>query len=163
MTRLLLFQVGWFACILGAARGLAIIGVLFAAAWIVWHLTTVRRAGRELAFILLAAALGLALDSVMLSAGFLHVEPPARLAPSWLAALWAQFAVAVGGLALFRGRLLLAGGAGAVGGPLAYLAGERLGAVRLGEGGLVATIVEWGIAFPLVIAARGRIVEREED
>ena len=84
------------------------------------------------------------------------------LPPPWLLAMWAQFATT------FRYRLrpvvtrpIRAALLGAAGGPLAFLAGERLGAVTLLPPvtyGLLRLSVSWAIAL-LVFSAVVRRVE----
>ena len=50
-----LFQIGWFACVLGAAHGLPWIGPLAAVAIIGWHLVHAAQPKQELALIAAAA------------------------------------------------------------------------------------------------------------
>jgi hypothetical protein len=70
-------------------------------------------------------------------------------------ALWVNFALAIDALAwLGRRPVLAAMLAGAVGGPLSYLAGARLGAVTLGPSepvALAAVAVVWMVAMPLLL------------
>jgi len=53
-----------------------------------------------------------------------------------------------------QGRFALAAVAGAIGGPLAYFAGERAGAAVLGPTHASAFVViaaEWAVAMPLLV------------
>jgi len=77
------------------------------------------------------------------------------VAPAWMAMLWASFATTLRhGLGWMRGRWTLAAALGAASGPLAFWAGERLGALELGgTPALLALAVEWGAALPLLLRA----------
>lgn len=78
----------------------------------------------------------------------------------WILALWAQFAAA---LVLPLRRVLtnplVALGAGLVGGPLAYLGGQALGAISFPSGqlgGLTAVAMAFGIGTPLLVLLANR-------
>lgn len=74
-------------------------------------------------------------------------------------ALSGNFVLALDALHWLAHRPALAVAVGAVGGPLAYLAGARLGAVTLRPteaGALVAIALEWAVALPLLLFLAGR-------
>ena len=90
--------------------------------------------------------------------GLLAFPPQAVLgwpSTAWMVALWVLQAAILGGvMSWMRGRFLLASVVGAIGGPLAYLAGERMGAAVLGPSQAVALAaigVEWAFAMPLLL------------
>jgi hypothetical protein len=59
-----------------------------------------------------------------------------------------------GALSWLSGRHLLAGLLGVVAGPLAYVAGEGLGAATFGAPrwlSMLSLAVEWGLATPLIV------------
>lgn len=157
------FQIGWFACVLGAAKGLPWAGVLVVLAVVALHLARVRRPLPELRLVGLAMALGLLLDSLLLATGWLSYPAglwlPA-LAPYWIVAMWALFATTLNvSMGWLRGRPLLAVLMGAVGGPLSYLAGEELGGIELTEPvlALSALAIAWAVAMPLLMKAAERL------
>ena len=148
------YQAGWFAAVLGAASGHGDAGAAVAAGLIALHVWLAREWGRELGLLALAALVGLAVEAWQLQAGtyrLLSGAVPAHLPPAWLLALWAQFATTF----RYSGRAVLARAApamlfGALGGPLAFLAGERLGAVALTTPlwpGLVRLAMGWSAAL----------------
>jgi len=148
------YQAGWFAAVLGAATGHGDAGAAVAAALIALHVWLARERGRELGLLALATFVGLAVEAWQLQAGtyrLLSGAVPANLPPAWLLALWAQFATTF----RYSGRAVLARPAtallfGALGGPLAFLAGERLGAVALTTPfwpGLVRLAIGWSAAL----------------
>lgn len=153
------FQIGWLATVMGAAYGYPWIGPLYAVSWLTWHLRRLESgAAAELRLLLAAAVLGYIADSLLVLAGVIEFPPETRLgAPStvWMVALWTMFAATLGhSLVWLRGRLALAAAFGAVGGPLAYWAGQRLDALILGDGvfSLLIIGVEWALATPLLLA-----------
>ena len=164
------FQLGWFACVLGAAWGRPWLGTAIALAIVGWHLGCAPRPRAELALVLAAAGIGALWDSLLAALGW--IEYPngtliAATAPHWMVALWMLFATTLNSsLDWLKGKRWLAAGFGAVGGPLGYLAGERLGALALVEptAALIALAGGWAVLAPLlsVIARRieGRPVSR---
>jgi len=150
------FQAGWFACVLSAAHGEPWLGVAVALVVVGLHLAAVHRPAIELRLIGAAVAMGLFLDSLLVAAGWLEYpngQLAGGLAPYWILALWALFATTMNtSLRWMRNRYLLAAVFGLIGGPLSYLAGQRLGAVRFnGEIGTVALAVVWATAMPLLV------------
>lgn len=161
-----LFQAGWFACVLGAARGFPWQGALAAlliAAFIVLRSGHPRA---ELALAAAAAAAGFAFDSALALAGWVDFEgavPAPLLAPVWMVALWALFATTLNvSLRWLREWPALGVLFGAVGGPVAYYAGERLGALQFADPllGLTAVAVGWALATPLLVAFARRLEAR---
>jgi hypothetical protein len=152
------FQTCWFACILGAAYSRPWAGPAVTAALLTVHLLTLRQWRAELALAALAAAAGFAADSLLVLGGLLSFPPGARLgAPStlWMTALWAAFAALLNGpLAWLQGRQFVAAAFGALGGPLAYAAGERLGAVELPQwpSAMAGVAAVWALATPSLLA-----------
>jgi hypothetical protein len=156
------FQFGWFACVLGAANGLPWLGPMVVAAAVALHLLTARRPRSELCLVLAAMGLGLVADSALLATGWLSYPVGLwlpGLAPYWIIAMWALFATTLNvSMGWMRGRPVLTVLMGAIGGPLSYLAGEKLGAIELTRPvhALAALALAWAIAMPLLmwLAAR---------
>ncbi|MCB0359359.1 MAG: DUF2878 domain-containing protein [Bdellovibrionales bacterium] len=152
---LILFQVGWFACALGAANGVPMVGPLTVAAIIGVSYYNHPRRMQRLRFIAIATVVGSCYDSLGLMLGFFSFPAPSLAPwpyPFWMSALWAVFATTCyASLSWMRERLLLAALFGLIGGPLSYLAGEKLGAIALGvplEGALIGIGIMWLLATP---------------
>jgi len=149
-----LYQSGWFACILGAAWGWPLTGFLIALALTAAHLRIAPDRATEARAIGLALALGLLVEGYQVWSGtyrFTSGVVVAWMSPPWLLMMWAQFATtfrsSLRGIMLVPSRAALFG---LVGGPIAFLAGERLGAVTLARPlgpGLVRLSLAWGIAL----------------
>ena len=146
-----IYQICWIGCILGAANQMPLIGVGLVAAAVAYHLYTAPRAGAEIGLIFIAAAVGAVWDSLLVAAGWL-VYPSGTLvqgaAPYWIVALWISFATTFNvSLRWFKQRLAWAAVFGAIGGPLAFLAGERLGGVVFTDhvAGVTALALGWAV------------------
>jgi len=158
-----LYQLGWLACVLGAARGYGGAGALAALALTGVHVLLARRRGDEVRLCLLAGLLGMAADSAQTALGvlaFASLGSLGWLAPPWIVVMWMEFATLFRfALGWLRGRYGLAALLGAVGGPLAYYGGVRLGAATFPAGpvlGLSALALEWAVATPVLVWLAGR-------
>jgi len=164
------YQLGWFSCVLGAAHHHAWAGVTAAVALTVFHLALLESPARQWQEIRLVVAVmvaGLLVDGTLSALGWVRYpqgQPAPFVPPVWMLCLWMLFATLLpGALAWLRGRPVLAALLGALGGPLAYLAGERLGAIALGEGvaplvGLAVLAVAWAVVIPLLVRLSERLV-----
>src|SRR5690606_8376185 len=117
---------------------------------------------KEIKLILAVALLGSAIDSVVMFLGAFSFPYGSSFFaislwpyPIWMSALWLAFATTLNhSLSWLSGRYLLAAIFGAVGGPLCYYAGEKLGAITLHKPlgyslGLLA--IAWAIAMISVL------------
>lgn len=163
IVNFLLFQLGWFACVLGAAAMQPWAGVALALAIVGFHLLRTPHRQTEAALILVATLTGTLWDSLLVAYGWLHYPSgmigPA-LAPVWIIALWALFATTLNvSLRWLRPRPVLAALCGAIGGPLAFYAGLRLGAVEIPD--LPATLAllaaGWAMLTPLLLLSARRL------
>ena len=160
-----LFQVTWFACAFGAARGTALPGLLAAAVLVLWFVATSARRGNALVLLILSGCVGLAGETALLALGLLAYAahwPVAGLAPAWIVALWIAFGATLAPFARMLGKrpMLLSIPLGLFLAPLSYLGGARIGAIAFPEpalGGLMATGVLWAMALPLLMAAHLRL------
>jgi len=158
-VNVLLFQAGWFACVLGAAQGLPWIGVLVTALVVGWHLARATQPRRELALLAVAAAVGAVFETLLVQAGWVRFETGVLvegLVPYWMVTLWVVFATTLNvSLRALRPHLLISALLGAIGGPAAYYAGARLGALEFGATGaaLVALAIGWALLTPALLTA----------
>lgn len=152
--------VGWVACVLGAAHHRHWLGVLVVTVLLALHVVT--RAGRSisriLVVVLVSVLFGFCFDSLLVLGG---VYTPARwLIPSpfatiWLLALWANFGLIVDvPLRWLQQHLAIAAVFGGIFGPLAYLGGQRLGAIRISEPAtrnIAILAVAWALALVILM------------
>ena len=147
------FQAAWFIAVLGAAWGYPWIGPFAVVAWIVafgvWHPS----ARDDVVLLVGAGLIGFAVDSVSVLAGvisFPQAAGPGFPTTIWMIALWINFAASIRhSLNWIRGRYALGLLFGGIGGPLAYLAGEKMGALVIYSP--FGVVLAWIVAMPLIL------------
>jgi hypothetical protein len=156
------FKLGWLACVVGGANGWPLLGSAIALAIVLAHVATARAPGRELTLILIVGAIGAIWDSLLAGSGLLTYASGtlfAGTAPYWIVAMWLLFGTLLNkSLRWMHGRLVIAALFGAVGGPLAFYAGHRLGAVDFADttGAMIALGVGWAVIMPLLVTLAQR-------
>ena len=160
-----LYQIGWFACVLGGASHRPWTGFAIAIILIGVHLALSVKRSLDVRLVLLAAAVGAVVEMIQIAAGtyrFTSGTVFGALPPPWLLAMWAQLATTFRlSLRSVATRPVPAMLFGAVGGPLAFLAGERLGAITLLPPlsyGLLRLSISWAIALLVFSAVVRRVV-----
>ena len=152
-----LFQIGWFACVLGGAYGLPWVGTLMAMGIVTFYLLKATHPLGELRLFAVAALIGLVYDSALVSAGWLSYPSGyfhTNLAPHWIIAMWPLFATTLNSsLAWLQNRPMVAVLFGAIAGPLAYLGGAALGGVIFiqRDAALLALAAGWAVWLPLLL------------
>lgn len=157
LVNFLLFQAGWFACVLGGAHGYPMTGTAVALSIVIVHVLRAARPRAELTLVLAAAVLGGTWDSALTvlgwftyPTGMLHPQ----MAPYWIIALWMVFATTLNvSLRWLKTRPLLTVPLGAVGGPLAYYAGHALGAVDMSNMTIALGVqgIGWALLLPVLV------------
>jgi hypothetical protein len=161
------YQAVWFIAVLGAGRSGTWPALGALALYALCQLASSRERRSDLVLLLLAVGLGTALDGTLAATGLLHYAasspalPPGG-APLWILALWAAFALTLNhSLAWLRQRRWLALLLGAVGGPLAYGAAERLASAVVFAAprtrGLAALALGWGLAIVALTEVAARL------
>jgi hypothetical protein len=151
-----LYQLGWFACVLLGATGFHWLGPLAVVAIIAYHLRTVHSPGAESRLLFRALLIGLMWENFLTLSGLLVYptgQPLGILAPIWILAMWPLLAITLNvSLRWLKGKPWLAALFGGIGGPLAFLAGERLGAVMFPDMYLAMAVLAlgWACLFPLM-------------
>lgn len=122
------YQLVWFAIVISAARGQPMWGIATAMAFIALQFRFSSRRAADARALLAAFICGFLLDGALSAAGWLvYASPLLSLpAPVWILALWMAFAMTLNhSMAFLRGRPVLAGLLGGIGGPMAYLGAAR--------------------------------------
>jgi hypothetical protein len=162
LANFILFQVGWFACVLGGAHGTPWLGAGVALAIVAWHVGRAVRPRDEGILLLIAAGVGGAADTALVATGWVQYASGtlvAGTAPYWLVAMWMLFATTLNvSLRWLRRFPLAAVALGAIGGPLAYWAGARLGAMQflVPVAATVALAAGWAVLTPLLVGLARR-------
>lgn len=152
----ILFQIAWFACVLGAANAKPWLGVLITTVIVVWHLAQVNNLSNELKLMVYTIAIGAFLDQALLSfnlVNYLHHGWHQAIVPMWILALWLAFSTTLNmSLAWMQTRYHIGFVFGMIGGPLAYLAAEKLGAVIVtSQLSYVMLAIGWAAITPTLL------------
>jgi hypothetical protein len=150
------FQVGWFACVLGAANHMPVMGSLIAAVIVTYHLYRYSFALNECYLILAAVVVGFIWETIVISHDLLiyPLSEAAIVAPVWLVMMWALFATTINvSMAWLKRRWILAVIMGAIFGPMAFIGGEKLGAVVFVDSKMALLVLSlgWAILMPLIL------------
>lgn len=168
MSRFVTFvgaQLCWWGCVLGAGTPFAVVAVIFTVLWIGLHLARATQRRVELRLVLLATALGIVVDSALVTVDAMQFPPAVALGPLptplWMVALWSGFSTML--LSTLRPVVRSLPAAfvfGLIGGPLSYLGGARLGPLVITAPvprSLVVIALAWGVAMLLLAAAVRRL------
>ena len=94
IVNFVLFQIGWFACVIGAGKQMPWLGVIVVLAVITWHLSQASQPKLELILLLVAVIIGGIYDQLMQSSTLLVYQSHGwseSIVPAWILALWAVF------------------------------------------------------------------------
>lgn len=152
----ILFQLAWFSCVIGAGKGMPWLGAIVTMLVLIWHLYQAKTVKAELLLMLYALLIGATYDQSMLSLGYISYISNGwsnAIVPVWILALWLAFTSTLNvSLRWMRNKHSIAVFFGAVGGPMAYLGAEKLGAVILhGASSYIALSIGWAVITPVLL------------
>ena len=149
-----LFQLTWFACVLGGAAGSSVWGAVALASLLAFSgARPFLRSDLTLAAVL--GLVGLGLDTLWIRTGVLDYG--SAIAPAWIIMLWMGVGLTLNhSLSLFANRPWLGGLMAGAAAPLSYLGGERLGGVAVPDPWLLGVVAAaWFALFTLAFALVG--------
>lgn len=161
------FQIVWLASALGAAQGSSVPGVITALVFVALQLV-IERSARMLLSGGIAAIVGVGLETLLARSGLVAYAAPwpgPGIAPLWIMTLWLAYGTTMASTVRLLGArpFLKATALGAVFGPLAYMAGARIGALSLSDPLLWTCAVlalAWAIVLPILVAIDGYLAQR---
>lgn len=159
LINFVLFQLAWFAGILGAAHQQASIGILVMVLCGAFHIWSLPRASRRAEYLLMLQCfcLGTLIDTVLMHVGIMVYASPnpiGFLSPLWMSLLWVALAMTLNhSLAWLKNKYWLSAILGSITGPLSYLAGVRLDAGSMPDEvySLVTLSIVWALSMPLMM------------
>ena len=150
-------QLGWLGSVVGGAQQMPWIGPLAAVIALTIHFYFAKRPVNEFILIMSCAAIGAVFDSLLVAAGWVQYysgQFSDVMAPYWIITMWMLFATTLNvSLKWLRGKVRLAMIFGLIGGPLAYLGGEKLGGIDLVNqfAALTALGIGWALMMPILL------------
>ena len=158
----LLFQLGWFSCVLGGN----LIAILVTASILLAHSRLFLKGRQEYLLLAAVTCLGMAVDSFWAYSGVLAFPDSLTFIPLWLVCIWVLFATSLcHSLQWLQQRLLLASVLGAVAGPSSYLGGAALAGVIIGEPRMLSIAVialAWALVMPLILLLARAVADNRE-
>ena len=151
------FKLGWLSSVFGGAQQLPWLGPLVVLVAISIHLLRAERPRPEFMLILSAGLMGAFFDSLLVAAGWVTFPSgmfSETLAPYWIITMWMLFATTINlSFRWMRGRPWLAIAFGFVGGPLAYLAGHKIGGIQFVDQAMALGVlaIGWAIIMPVLV------------
>ena len=165
IRNLVLFKLGWVACVMLAAAGQPVMATLVVAAVVMAHLATVPVKSKESMLLVSAAVIGMTWESLLVRFGIVSYPgytDAAALAPYWIVAMWVLFATTINhGLRWIKRSWIVASAAGLIGGPLAFFSGAQLGAVEFSNTllALVSIGFGWAVLLPTLVLVADTIID----
>ena len=165
IRNLVLFKLGWVACVMLAAAGRPVMATLVVAAVVLAHLATVPVKSKESMLLVSAALIGMTWESLLVKFGVVSYSgytDATALAPHWIVAMWVLFATTINhGLRWIKRSWVVASAAGLIGGPLAFFSGAQLGAVEFSNTALAlaAIGVGWAVLLPTLALVADTIID----
>lgn len=157
------FKLGWLSSVFGGAQQLPWLGPVVVLIVIGLHLARARRPGSELLLILSCGLIGAVFDSALVAAGWVTFPSGMfsdMMAPYWIVTMWMLFGTTINmSMRWMRGRPLLASAFGFVGGPLAYIAGHKIGGIVFVDqtAAIAMLAIGWAVIMPLLIQLGERL------
>jgi hypothetical protein len=165
IKNLLLFKIGWLACVALAAAGDFVLATLSVITVVAVHLFMVPAVRKETALLIAAALIGLVWESLLVYAGLVSYPGSSgtgHFAPLWIVAMWVLFATTLNyGLSWIKRSWMIASVAGLVGGPLAFFSGASVGAVEFHETLTALAVIGagWALLLPLLALVADTIID----
>lgn len=151
-----MFQISWLVCVLAGAAGNNWPAMLMTVLFVFVHFRLFAWRYTDFRLIIAGLLVGLLLDSAYSAAGLMAYSaqslPP--IAPWWILCLWVNFVLTLNhSLSWLLERRWLAAVISAIGSPVSYFAGQKLGALNWlqPEMLVIVSAITWAIAVPLLL------------
>jgi len=153
LINFVLFQSIWFIFILSAAHN-SLYGLFVGLSLLILQYLYGKKLFADFILILLAIVIGCIHDGILNHFSFIdyNIVFIDFYAPLWIIGLWISFALTINhSLAWLQNKTALQVFFGLMGGPLAYLAGEKLGAITMiHEHALFILAFSWALVTPIL-------------
>lgn len=168
LSNFILFQLTWFCSVLGAANNLQWLALCGLLIFIAFHFCTTKLRYADSVIMASAFILGGLFDTLWVYLGWVSFKHAAfsPLPPYWLICLWLAFALTINhSMSWMKSHYWLALLAGAISGPLSYLAGARLGAMQWIHvaPAAIALTVSWALFMPFFLWLSDFVIRKKQD
>lgn len=161
ILNLIIYQLTWFICVFGG-NSLAWIPLIFLGV----HISLSQCKKADIILIISLFIIGIVIDGTLKALGLFSFTSDSFPIPYWLMVIWLALATLPNhSLAWMKKRLFLSAFFGALGGPLAYWAGVRLGAASFDWPllqSIVTIAVVWALLWPLVMLFSNMLLPQEK-
>ena len=157
-----LFQAGWFIGVLGASYNQTYLALTLSTVILLVHFALIKNRVLELKLIIIAGLIGLLFDGALLNFDLIIYNDPGLpypFTPILIVMLWMFFAMTLNhSLAWLSQKIYISILFGALGGPLAYIAGEKLGAITLLSANSIITLsIGWAFITPILLVIANKL------
>ena len=161
LSNVILFYIIWWGCVLGVKYSYNLLGLVLTLMVLAIHLKIVSLNSNyisELKLILYSGALGVIVESIHLYGGILnyngYIFQESNFPPIWIICMWLGFATTLNySMYWMKGKWFIMIIAGAVFGPLSYMAGVNLGTISFNFSNSFSCFfiaLTWAISIPLL-------------
>ena len=159
------FNIGWWACVLGAANDLTYLGPVIMILFLIVHYYLFVSDIKEIYLVLIIGTIGTIIDSLLfLSGSFIYAGAYSNqilIAPMWITAMWMGFSATVNhSMSWLKDKWLIMVICGIVFGPAAFFTGEKFGAIEFHLSALFSVLViaiVYGILMPAIYLLNGHL------
>ena len=157
VVNLSFFKAGWLASVFTAASSMPVAGTVVIGLAVLVHLLISKNANAEFRLLAIAALIGLVWESFLVMTGLVEYNAASvlpGLAPYWIVAMWVLFATTINvGMRWLKKNIYVAAIAGAIGGPMSFLAGSKAGAVSFADPtvSLIVIGIGWAVLLPVLV------------
>ena len=157
LINIVLFQIGWLSCVLGASEGKPFLGPICVLIIVLLHLALAQSRINELKMITQVTVIGAMWESLMITTGlltYLNGMIFEYFPPYWIIAMWFLFATTLNvSLRWLHHRMGLASVMGLIFGPTTYYAGAKLGGVSFTDPtvSIIVVAISWAILLPIIV------------
>ena len=152
-----IYQLVWFVAVMGGESLVWLALVL-----ILVHFVLTPLPKTDFVLVALVLIIGMLVDGTLRQTGFFIFAEDRFPIPLWLGCVWIALATLFNhSLHWLKERLVLAGLLGVFGGPIAYLAGGRLGAAEFSLSlpwSITILALVWGMLVPGLVYLSGKVV-----
>ena len=158
------FEGAWLACVLLASPWAILVVFPFVVIQLLWGQQWQRDMRTGVTFVLLGALV----ESFLLGTGSMSIQNTVGdIPPLWLLCMWFCFGISthysLAWLRTFKSyKVLWQVAVAGVLAPIAYYGAEKLGAVTINEGGLLAVGVAWGVITPICLLMTDKRADPDE-